>query len=510
MRSETHVAYTDLSTVLTLSERASASGLNRWWASIRWNMSRALLVTRREVIDMFRDWRILSPIVILTVIFPSIANWGAGQMSRWVAEYGGEIVGDRLIPFLMMVVGFFPISFSLIIALETFVGEKERHSLEPLLSSPLTNTQLYIGKTLSAGMPPLAGSLLGIAVYQVGVYFNVGYVPPLVLIVQVLLLTLLQGLIMVAGAVIVSGQVTSVRAANLLASFIIIPMTFLIQAEAIIMFWARYDTLWAILGGLLVLYVVLVRMGARAFNREEMMGNEIDDLNLLAAIRDWYRLVQARRPASEHRSVWRWYREEVLGAVWQARGGLVIVLCGFCAGAWIGAHYGQLLRIPPELFNLADWESRFSLILSSSGYSGVTGVLHVILLNVRTLAIASALAVFSFGVLLILILMLPFVVVGFLAAQVLAAGLDPLSLWASLLPHSLFEVPAALIAGAVAVRLGACIIAPPVGKTLGQGWLIALADATRAWLGLVLPLLMVGALVEIYVTPRLVLLAVGG
>ena len=35
---------------------------------------------------------------------------------------------------------------------------------------------------------------------------------------------------------------TSVRAANLLASFIIIPMALLIQAEAMIMFWELKTT----------------------------------------------------------------------------------------------------------------------------------------------------------------------------------------------------------------------------------------------------------------------------
>ena len=52
---------------------------------------------------------------------------------------------------LLMVVGFFPISVSLVIALESFVGEKERHSLEPLLSSPLTDAELYLGNPKNFG-----------------------------------------------------------------------------------------------------------------------------------------------------------------------------------------------------------------------------------------------------------------------------------------------------------------------------------------------------------------------
>ena len=103
----------------------------------------------------------------------------------------GTSLAARFIPFLLMIVGFFPISVSLVIALESFVGEKERFSLEPLLASPLTDLQLYFGKMLAAMLPPLAASYMGIAVYLVGLYFFKGWVPPLILLVLILLLATL-------------------------------------------------------------------------------------------------------------------------------------------------------------------------------------------------------------------------------------------------------------------------------------------------------------------------------
>jgi hypothetical protein len=135
------------------------------WTDFR----KALVVTRREIRDQFRDWRILAPIIILTVFFPGLMNFTAQQAVDFVAKYGAPIIADRLIPFLLMVVGFFPISVSLVIALESFVGEKERRSIEPLLSSPLTDVQLYLGKLMAVIFPPLIASFLGITVYLVGV-----------------------------------------------------------------------------------------------------------------------------------------------------------------------------------------------------------------------------------------------------------------------------------------------------------------------------------------------------
>src|SRR3954466_202134 len=87
----------------------------------RTTLSNALIITRREVRDSFRDWRIIAPIVTLTFLFPFLAQFVAGRFAAFVEGYGAAVIGTRTIPFLLMIVGFFPISISLVIALETFV-----------------------------------------------------------------------------------------------------------------------------------------------------------------------------------------------------------------------------------------------------------------------------------------------------------------------------------------------------------------------------------------------------
>jgi ABC-type Na+ efflux pump permease subunit len=165
-----------------------------------------LALVEREIRDTLRDWRMVAPIVVLTLFFPALMSFVADMALDWVARYGAPLIGERMLPFLLMMVGFFPISFSLVIALETFVGEKERRSLEPLLSTPLTDAQLYLGKTLAAMIPPLLAAYLGIAVYLLGLYFIKGWMPPLTLIVLMVVLTTVEGVVMVSGAVVVSSQ----------------------------------------------------------------------------------------------------------------------------------------------------------------------------------------------------------------------------------------------------------------------------------------------------------------
>jgi ABC-type Na+ efflux pump permease subunit len=151
-----------------------------------------------------------------------------------------------------MIVGFFPITISLAIALESFAGESERHSIEPLLSSPLSDKQLHLGKLLALLAPPVIASYLGVAVYLVGINRTTTWRPEVSFLLLVLVHIFVQALVMVSGAVVVSTQTTSVRAANLLASFIVVPMALLIQGESVIML-ADYVVLWwAVLGQLLL------------------------------------------------------------------------------------------------------------------------------------------------------------------------------------------------------------------------------------------------------------------
>ena len=169
--------------------------------------------------------------------------------------------------------------------------------------------------------------------------------------------------------------------------------------------------------GLVVVYVVLVRMGVRSFNREDLLGGEIDEINLVQIAKQLWRLVLARREDGVQRSPWQWYRDEVLGAVTRTRPAMALVAVAMLAAFLIGRYYGTVFGVPPEAFVLDDWYARFHSLLIDTGLSGLTGILLVLVQNVRVLLIGTVLAVFSVGVLVVLILMLPIVVIGYVVAQ---------------------------------------------------------------------------------------------
>jgi uncharacterized membrane protein SpoIIM required for sporulation/ABC-type transport system involved in multi-copper enzyme maturation permease subunit len=466
----------------------------------------ALIVTRREIIDQFRDWRIIFPVVLLTLLFPGLMNFTARQMIGFVQHYGAPTIGDRLIPFLLMVVGFFPISVSLVIALESFVGEKERRSIEPLLSSPLNDWQLYLGKLLAAIFPPLSASYIGIAVYLFGVHRQVGWSPDVTLLIMILVLTTVQALVMVSGAVVISSQTTSVRAANLLASFIIIPMTLLIQGESVVMFWANYNVLWWAVGGNLVIAGLLIRTGVAHFNREELLGQELDSLNLRWAWRTFWKAFfgQVHSPLA-------WYRQEVSGAFRRLRAPLALMSLGLVVGMLIGGDLSRRFVLPSAAFNLDNLNKGFVEGMETLRLFTVGSVPIIWLHNLRVMLLASLLGIFSFGVLAVVVLLAPLVLIGYFTGSAAAAGLSPwIFLTAFVLPHGVLEVPALLIGGAAILRLGATLAAPAHGKTIGEAWLQALADWAKIMLALVIPLLLGAAALEVLVTPRVVGIIFGG
>jgi uncharacterized membrane protein SpoIIM required for sporulation len=411
-------------------------------------------------------------------------------------------------------VGFFPISFSLVIALETFVGEKERNSLEPLLATPLTDTQLYLGKTLAAMIPPLLAAYLGIGVYLTGLYVFKGWTPSPVLLALVFLLTTAKGVVMVSGAVVLSSQTTSVRASNLLASFIIIPAALLIQVEAIIMFYANYNVLWWIALFLIVVDVILVRMGLHIFNREELLGREIDELNVTSLWRTFYNHLRWERWVSSRPlpAGLRWlgtlgglYRNDIPAILRRSRLAIAMVVVGLLIACGIGYNYAARYQLPPDVLQLDDISADTFAEVPSIDWLPAFTVRGVFENNVRALLLATLLAVFSFGTLAEALLMAPLAIVFFFVGQAARMGYNPALFFAAfVLPHGLFELPAAIIATAMAVRLGATFMSPPRGMTISEGWLQALADAIKVFVALVVPLLVVAAAVEVYVTPAIV------
>ena len=479
----------------------SGSLTHRIWTDMKFKIQPIFIIAGREIKDTMRDWRIVVPIIILVSCFPILANYVAKQGLQYLNRYGAQIIFERLFPFLMLVVGFFPSTFSLVIALETFVGEKERRSLEALLATPVTDLQLYMGKLLAAVTPPVIASYLGMTVYVLMLGFGLGWWPRPSLLLLGFGMATIKALVMVSGAVIVSSQSTSVRAANLVASFIIVPMALLLQAEAGLLLYANYSALWLIMLALFIVNTILVRMGVRIFNREQLLGRDLDQLDLKKGLQVFWEAVYPKR------GLVTLYREEIPSILRKIKAELVItagvmIVGGIVIGLWGARNF----PLPAGIFNLEsalDPDAVRSMA-SRTGLLQQFSPLAVLWNNVRSLLLSAILSFLSLGILAVLLLMAPAAIVAYLMLQIGKAGVNPLGFMAAgVLPHGLLEIPAAIIATAQAMRMGDIILSPPDEGGGIFGVIRQVGHFIKLFVSVVLPLLLIASWVEVNITPGL-------
>jgi len=232
---------------------------------------RARLVAARDLRDAAGDLRLTLAMVGLALAIPVASAAGI----RALAYYGGGVssVVERLTAVGAFFVVFLPASFSLVLALESFVGERERSTLEVLLSTPLREVEIYAGKVGAVLAISLVLCYGALAVYCVAVFPGLGFFPGSIL-VSLALSTVCQVAAMVAGAVIVSANARTMRAANVMASFIILPMSVVLQLEAALILLGRGELLWGFAGLMALGAVVLLRMGLAGFSREGLLARE--------------------------------------------------------------------------------------------------------------------------------------------------------------------------------------------------------------------------------------------
>lgn len=458
------------------------------------------LVAWRELRDQLRDWRIILPMVILTLVLPFLADLGAQAAIDFTSKYGTPLIAARLVPFLLMVVGYFPITISLVIALESFVGEKERGTIEPLLSSPLKDWQIFMGKLLSGTIAPLFTAYLGISVYMIGLYVQHIPFPDANRMAQTLTLTAVQAFLMVSGAILISTQATSVRASSLMASFIVIPMALLIQGESVMLFWGNNTELWLAVAGVTILAVLISRVGIAHFQREALLGREIDMLNLR-----WIAVTFWRAIRGNASSLPAWFRQEVLGTV-RKQAVTIWMTVGLGLAAAVGAYIWVAMNTEKVLHAFKSGDLA-GVISSGTGVPLADIGLSFPLIwghNVRAVLVILLLGLFTFGVLGALTFLLNTGVIGAVLALESALGTSPVKLMLfGILPHGIFEIPALILSSAAVLYIGIALVTPRSQRTLGEVLIEAIADWTKIGIGLVLPLLTVAAVVETWVTPVL-------
>jgi uncharacterized membrane protein SpoIIM required for sporulation len=432
---------------------------------------KAALVAARDLRDALSELRLIGAMVGLTIAIPV----GSGVGIRALAVFGGgTAVVNRLSLVGAFFVVFIPASFSLVLALESFVGERERTTLEVLLSTPLREAEILAGKVAAVLAISLTLSYGGLLVYSLVVFPGLGYFP-LGILLALAVSTICQVAAMVAGAVIISLNARTMRAANVMASFIILPMSVVLQVEAALILVGRPEFLWAFACLMILVAVLLLRMGFNGFSREALLSREVGFHN----------------PVQRAWGAVRWSfhsRPGIAQLIWLRRIPILIAAAGFPIGVAAGYVAGSTSAISPTVVRPV-----LSSLLKSTGTGGsVQLVISIFAHNLVAFVLVAALAVFTVGLSGFVLTFAPGFLLGFAAA---------LSSWTialtGIVPNGLVEIPAAIIAGGLAMQVGATVIHMDSNSGWGARVLTAMADYVRALRWLV-PALAVSAVLEVW------------
>jgi uncharacterized membrane protein SpoIIM required for sporulation len=433
---------------------------------------KALLVAERDFRDAAGDLRLALAMIGLAVVIPIAAGSGI----RALAFFGGG--ASELVQRVSVVGAFFvvflPASYSLVLALESFVGERERATLEVLLSTQLREAEIYAGKVASVLGISLVLCFGALIVYCAVTFPGLGYFPAGIL-VALAVSTLCQVAAMVAGAVIVSANARTMRAANVMASFIILPMSIVLQVEAGLILVGRAELLWGFAVAMAFGALILLRMGLRGFSREALLARETGSSGRLR------RVVRSMSAA---------YREAP-GGLTLLRARTVPVLASLAAFP-VGAVLGYL--VAGALPGLVTRPVLAALVATSANHDPAGLALAIFLHNLLAIVLAGVLAGVTLGFTGYLLTALPGALIGYAAA---------LSSWAialtGIIPGGLIEIPVAAIAGGLCIQIGAAVIHMEPGGGWTRRLLLAQAELAKALLWMV-PLLALAALLEAYLT----------
>jgi ABC-2 type transport system permease protein len=258
-----------------------------------------MLVRIRTIVD--KEWHqvfknklvlfiaILLPLVFVAMPLSMLAIMGnvpedetEDLLSGWQANPTYAGLTDSEIVQAVMVEGFqiffliIPLALPVSIAAYSIVGEKTTKSLEPLLATPISVTELLIGKGLAAAIPAVGATWLSYLIYAIIARFLTSdHIYRIIIspawILMILVLTPLLCILGINAGIIVSSRVNDPRAAEQLGSLVMLPILALYGVQFAGWVSINLVTFLAGVGITLAIDAIVLWIGVKLFQRETIL-----------------------------------------------------------------------------------------------------------------------------------------------------------------------------------------------------------------------------------------------
>ena len=170
-----------------------------------------------------------------------------------------------------------PIITTSVLAADSFAGEKERKTAEALLTSPITSTELFLGKILASFVPTFIVTIAIFIIYAsiinyytLSLYSKILF-PNTMWYLMLLNAPFLIGLT-IGIVVVISSKVKGIKEAQQISALIALPI--LIMPFSIIFNIFKFDTVFLILLALslFILDILIFYIGVKTFKKESLIS----------------------------------------------------------------------------------------------------------------------------------------------------------------------------------------------------------------------------------------------
>ena len=212
---------------------------------------------------------LLLPVLLVSV---TIIDTYAAMSSSPVSIVEISLVISTLSEIIILI----PAIVSILIGSTSVVIEKNNKSLEPLLATPITDTELLMGKALAPFIPAMVlgyiayGAVIPAVDFLTYPVFGTYLLPTNMMLYQMFVMAPLVGLFGTFVALFVSTKMKDVRAAQQVSTLSIMPL-FLVLIIGSLAFASTFDLLVVLTVILVGAVIGFARLTIRQFNRESIL-----------------------------------------------------------------------------------------------------------------------------------------------------------------------------------------------------------------------------------------------
>lgn len=265
------------------------------------NSRRILTIARKDLSEVLRNKQTLAPLLVIPILFAAVFPAGIALLGRspiltasingldaFLAnipasvlppdlDTGGIVVYAALTYFMAPMFLLIPVMVASVIASSSFVGEKERRTLEGLLYTPVTNQELVLGKVLAAFVPAVAITWGSFVIYAIianalgNPVVGRAFFPNPTWIILVALLVPAIAFLAITLIVAVSGRSTTVQGAQGVSVLVLLPVLALVvgQATGLMLFDAPVALIAVV--AIAAIDVAVFLAVAKTFQRERLI-----------------------------------------------------------------------------------------------------------------------------------------------------------------------------------------------------------------------------------------------